>query len=338
MTDQHTSQALARCITVVDKGQGVRENVSMEEACDLLTKAKAGNHKDLWLNFQGISREEVDQIADVVDIHALNRKDILNQAVREKWEDFEGYLYVVGHGLNFNAGREVLDTIHVSFLQFDGFILTFHADPMKSQAAVLDRIQRQCRGVLPSADWILYAFLNALTDFYLNHVDVVADEVDALDHEVLTEKNDRLMLEKISDVRRKLMQLRRRLGPKRDFLQLLCMRDQEMISHEVQLMLRDVLNHVLRMQEMVEMARETLTSAQGNFLAQISNRMNEVMKTLSIVATIMMPLTFLTGLFGMNVHVPGQEAGGYMWFTALIIAMSSLVWVLYLYFRKQRWL
>jgi len=325
-------------ITIVDQKAGVQDAVSLKDACQTIAEAREGSDSELWVNFQGVSKEDIDQVAQVAGIHKINQKDILDSAVREKWEDFEGYLYVVGHGLNFNPGKEVLDTIHVSFLLFEKIILTFHDQPMKSQVTVMESIKRQNRNVLPSADWVLCSFLRELTDLYLDQVDRLVEEVDQIDHAVLTEKNDSVMLNNISLGRRKLLQVRRRLNPKRDFLQLLCMRDQEMISHEVQIQLRDVLNHVLRMQEMVEMARETLASAQSNFLAQVSNRMNEVMKTLSIVATIMMPLTFLTGLFGMNVHVPGQDVSGYQWFIMLVLLMSGMVYMLFLYFKKQRWL
>ena len=121
-------------------------------------------------------------------------------------------------------------------------------------------------------------------------------------------KDSEHILEKLAKARRRPSQFRRRLGSKKEFLQVLCYRDLPLISNPTKILMRDVYDHVIRMQELIDMIHDTLTTAQSNYIAQVSNRMNQVMKTLSIVATIMMPLGLLVGMFGMNVPVPGQGA------------------------------
>jgi len=111
-----------------------------------------------------------------------------------------------------------------------------------------------------------------------------------------------------------------------------------MLSRETQIRLRNVLDHVIRMGELVDMGRDTLAGAQSNYIAQVSNRMNAVMKTLSIVATIMLPMTLVAGLFGMNVQVPGQNLDGQMWFWSLLAAMFVSGVLMIVVFRKRNWL
>ena len=143
--------------------------------------------------------------------------------------------------------------------------------------------------------------------------------------------------QKIGESRPTLAQFRRRLVPKREFLQLLCYRDHPLISASTKILLRDVYDHTIRMQEVLDVARDILAGVQSNYLAQVSNRMNEVMKTLSIVATIMLPLSLVTGLFGINVHVPGQEAEGNYWFFGIVFSMMVMTISMIVYFRRRRW-
>ena len=172
---------------------------------------------------------------------------------------------------------------------------------------VLKRIKEEHRGKLPNEDWALYAILVALVDVYDYEVNQFCDEIDAIDQAVLAYNNPNQLLQKIGESRPILAQFRRRLGPKKEFLQLLCYRDHPLVSNPTKILLRDVYDHTIRSKEVLDVARDTLANAQSNYLAQVSNRMNEVMKTLSIVATIMLPLSLVTGLFGINVHVPGQD-------------------------------
>ena len=127
------------------------------------------------------------------------------------------------------------------------------------------------------------------------------------------------------------------MGPKKEFLQVLTYRDHPLISKRTKTLLRDVYDHVIRMQEILDVARDTLSNAQSNYLAQVSNRMNEVMKTLSIVATIMLPLSLITGLFGINVHVPGQDAEGNYWFFGILSGMMVMVILMIVFFRRRHW-
>ena len=325
-------------IVYADSKNGIRENVSLDEALELLRSAMQGQKRSLWMDFQEPTEDDMRRIADIVQLHPLTVRDILNPRVREKWSDYDSYLFVVGHGLNFNPGQDLLDTISVSSVVFPKVILSFHIQPLRTIGVVQNRITTECKGILPSEDWMLYAILDALTHLYMDVVDQCSDEIDLIDQDVLSGEDGDEVLARISQARRHLLRLRRRLGPKRDFLQLLCFQDHDRISRSTQILLRHVLDHVIRMEELADMGRETLGSAQSNYIAQVSNRMNAVMKTLSIVATVILPMTLVAALFGMNVQVPGQETKGELWFWVLVLTMGLLGSLMVVFFKRRAWL
>lgn len=327
---------MARIITV-GESEGIVEDVSLDALL-------AVRHSDtqpgsrFWADIEDPDEEEMEQIAEAFGIHPSTVSDCLTRNVPVKWQEFDNYLYIVNHGLNFNEGDDLLETLNLSILVFNDCVLSIHTAPLRSRDMTLDRIRTDHQGKLPSPDWVAFALLDAITDLYGTQVDKLMDEVEALDEEVLAGYMRSEFLEHMGEARRHLAAMRRRLSPKREFLQLLCARDLRLIDPATQIYLRGVLDKVIRGLERIEVARETLITAQSNYLAQISNRMNEVMKTLSIVATVVLPLSFLTGLFGMNVRVPGQDALGVGWFAGLLCFMSVIVFGLLALFRHRKWL
>jgi len=256
-----------------------------------------------------------------------------------KWEQFPEYLYVVSHGLNFNAGADLLETLNLSILVFKNTCLTVHAAPMRSVTGIINDLREGKPGLRTDRpDAALHALLDGTNALYGALVEEVEDEVEEIDDAILSGKNLPNMLDRIGEARRHLAVLRRRMTPAREHLQQLAMRDNPFIHEESRVYLRDVLDGVIRNLEKSDVVRETLTTAQANYLAQLANQTNEVIKTLSIVATIILPLSFITGLFGMNVHVPGQEKDGLIWFASLIGLMFLLALGLLVFFRRRRWL
>ena len=324
-------------IVLVDKTHGINEDFPFSEVLAFLRENYNRNDKPFWIDFHKPTATEIGAIAQIVTIHHLTQEDILSKRAREKSEDFEEYLYVAGHALNFNPGHQLLDTVNVSILVYKTFILSFHAKGVRNVDIVLKRIKEEHRGKLPDEDWVLYALLDALVDVYEHEVNEFSDEIDAIDQAVLAYNNPKQLLQKIGDARPILAQFRRRLSPKKEFLQLLCYRNHPLVSAPTKILLRDVYDHTIRMQEVLDVARDTLASAQSNYLAQVSNRMNEVMKTLSIVATIMLPLSLITGLFGINVHVPGQDVDGNSWFIGIVGVMIVTAILLIAFFRRRGW-
>ena len=246
---------------LVDKIHGIKEKISFSEALDFIKANHDQKDKPFWIDFHKITDKELNEIAQVIPIHHLTEEDILSKRVREKSEDFEEYLYVVGHGLNFNPGHKLHDTVNVSMLVYSSFILSFHSKKIKSIEMVVERIKREALGKLPNEDWALYALLDGLVDIYEQEVSQFCEEVDAIDYAVLAYKEPEQLLQRISEERRNLAQFRRRVGPKKEFLQVLSYRDHPLISTLTKNLLRDVHDHVIRMQEVLDVARGTLSNA-----------------------------------------------------------------------------
>lgn len=290
-----------------------------------------------WADIEAPSPDEMRRIAERFGIHPLTVDDCLTRRVPVKWENFDDYLYLVSHALNFNRGWDLLETVNLSVLIFRDFVLSVHAVPLRGVGLAREKLRREHKGRLPSPDWAWYALLEGITSFYVELSDDVDEEVEALDEAALSEDGGAELLQRMAGARRHLAVLRRRLAPMRESLQTVTAREMPFLRRPTQLYLRDVLDNVVRMLEKIEVTRETLMNAQSNYLAQASNRMNAVMKTLSIVATLMLPLSFLTGLFGMNVPVPGQASEGLAWFGLLVGGMVAVAMALFVFFRLKRW-
>ena len=324
-------------IILVDKLHGIKERTSFFEVLEFIKANRDQKDKPFWIDFYNPTASDLGEIAKIISLHHLTQEDILSKKVREKSEEFDDYLYVIGHALNYNPDHKLHDTVNVSILVYSTFILSFHSKKVKSVEMVVERLKREALGKLPNEDWALYALLDGIVDVYEQEVNQFCNEVDAIDDAVLAYDEPEKLLRRISEERRNLSLFRRRVGPKKELLQLLTYRDHPLVSKLTKTLLRDVYDHAIRMLEVLDMARDTLSSAQSNYLTQVSNRMNVVMKTLSIVATIMLPLSFITGLFGINVHVPGQDANGNYWFFGIVAGMMVMAISMIVYFRHRHW-
>lgn len=324
-------------ISLVEGPKSVRENLSTDELLDL---AKSRPFvAPVWVDIAEPKEEELLPIANALGVHHMTTRDCLSRLVPVKWELFEDHLYVVAHGLNFNAGDDLLETLNLSILVFDDLCLTVHTRPLRSVA----NLRRDFAEGRPSArlehpDRILHSLLDTVSLAYGALVEEVSAIVEELDDAVLEGRNLPDMLHRLSNARRHLAVLRRRMSPMREMLQQISLREAAQIHEDTRVYLRDTLDSVVRNLEKSDVVRETLTAAQANYLAQLANQTNEVMKTLSLVATVMLPLSFLTGLFGMNVHVPGQDGDGLLWFGGLLGSMIALALALIFLFKKRGWL
>ena len=184
-------------IILVEKTYGIKERISFSEALDFIKANHDQKDKPFWMDFHKISANKLNEIAQIVPIHYLTQEDILSKRVREKSEDFDEYLYVVGHGLNFNPGHKLHDTVNISMLVYSTFILSFHSKKVKTVEMLVERIKKEALGKLPNEDWALYALLDGLVDIYEQEVNQFCDEVDAIDLAVLAYKMPEQLLQKL---------------------------------------------------------------------------------------------------------------------------------------------
>lgn len=291
-----------------------------------------------WINIAGL--HETDRIAAVgrvFGIHPLLLEDILNTEQRPKVEQYDNYLYLILKMIQWQEETQQIETEQISIVLGQGFVLTFQEQEKDVFAALRQRI-RSGKGRIRQlgADYLAYALLDAVVDHYFVVLENMGEHIEAIEEELVTEPASET-LQKIHELKREMLFLRRSVWPLREVIGGLQRGDFPQFKQETLLFVRDVYEHTIQVIDTVETFRDIVSGLLDIYLSSISNRTNEVMKVLTIIATIFIPLTFITGLYGMNFqYMPElQFRWGYLAVWLLILAVSL---ALLLYFRKRDWL
>ena len=288
-----------------------------------------------WVNVDGLGDEAVlRQIGEVFDLHRLVLEDITSVPQRAKAEQYDDDLFLVTHMVFLEQG---LQTEQLSLVLKPGVVLTVQERPGDCLDPVRDRIRKGMGRIRnDGADYLAYAILDAVTDHCFPVLEEYGERLEALEEAVL-ERADGDVISGIRHAKRDLLTLRRTLWPQRDALGWLMREDCPLIAAETRPYLRDCYDHVTRIIDMIETYRELASDLSGAHLAAVSNQMNAVMKVLTIIATIFIPITFVAGVYGMNFkNMPELEwRWGYGGALALMAAVGG---GMVLYFRKKRWL
>ncbi|CAB16566.2 putative metal ion transporter C17A12.14 [Schizosaccharomyces pombe] len=303
-----------------------------------------------WLDVSCPKEEEIRVLAKAFGIHPLTVEDITLEEDREKVELFRTYYFVTFRSFNqLPSNSEYLKPLNFYLVVFRDGIITFHMNPTPHPANVRRRI-RQLNGYLTvNADWIAYALLDDTTDAFAPFIEQIEDEVDTIDSMILSIHYDHVMevkpqermLQRVGECRKLIMSLLRLLANKADVVRGLSKRCNESWQvaprGEIALYLGDVQDHIVTMVQNLNHYEKILSRSHSNYLAQISinmtlvsNETNEVLSRLTILGTILIPLNLVTGLWGMNVKVPGQDVPGLGWFfsilgSLMIFAISSFI-------------
>jgi len=290
-----------------------------------------------WINADGIhDTGMVQAIGDAVGIHPLTLEDIANTSQRPKIEDYGDYLYVAIRMLSPDSDGE-FQSEQVSLVLGRGYVISFQEQPGDAFERIRERL-RAGAGRLRSegADYLFYALLDAIVDGYFGVIEVFGERIEAVEEEVVADP-DRETLQAIYALKRSLVALRRSVWPLRDVVAELERGDSPLIRESTLVYLRDVYDHTIEVAETVETYRDTMSGLLDVYLSSQSSRMNEIMKVLTIIATIFIPLTFIAGLYGMNfAYMPElRHPWGY---PAALTLMAIIAGVMLLYFKKKGWI
>jgi magnesium transporter len=291
-----------------------------------------------WVNVEGLVNVGlIEAIGREFDIHPLVLEDILNTQQRPKFEQFDDYLFLVFKVIYPADDGVSMNYEQVSILILDDFIFTFK----EKQDAFFDPIVarlRNHRGRFRThgADYLAYTLLDTVVDHYLALQDYLDEIVETIEEDLLGNPGTGT-LATIQRVRRELIFIRRSVSPLRELLNGMLRSDHMLIGDETLIYFRDVQDHVLRVTDALDTYRDMMTGLLDIYNSTISNRMNEIMKVLTIFASIFIPLTFLTGVYGMNFHYMPELAWKWsyplLWSAFLLIAVLLLV-----YFWRKKWL
>jgi len=307
------------------------ENIEkVDELRDML-----GSSPVVWINVDGLGdATTIKNLGEIFGLHALALEDVVNVHQRAKVEEYCEHLFIV---VRMVSRPEHLESEQISMFLGKGFVLTFQEHPGNCLDPVRQRL-RMGRGRLRTAgaDYLAYSLLDAIVDCYFPLVDDYGEQLELLDERITANYAPQLMHE-LHDVRGDLMFLRRAIRPLRDALVKLMPDPMSLISAETQFFMRDCYDHTIQLMDLLDTFREMCSDLRDFYLTTISNRMNEIMKVLTIIATIFIPLSFIAGVYGMNFdNMP--ELHWSLGYPFALAIMSAVAIGLLIYFKNQKWI
>jgi magnesium transporter len=296
----------------------------------------------LWVDFENTSPIEDEIIMrEIFGFHPLAIDDALQETHIPKIDDWGNYLYIVLQAVSANDQGDILiGTKELDVFLGRNFILTHHDFPIDPLEKVWHLVQRDTRHLHSGADHLLYRLIDELVTSYMLVVDSLDQAIDQVEDDVFNELTSRT-LERIFDLKRAAVMLRRIVNPEREVLNKLARDDFEVIDEADKVYFRDLYDHLVRMVDITEGVRDLVGSVLDTYMSAVNNRMNDIMKTLTIITTLFMPLTFLTGFFGMNFFAPSFPLGKWTESYAFYISLSLIVLTpgfMYLWMRRRRWM
>lgn len=293
----------------------------------------------LWVDIDSTNMHQLALLEKVFAFHPLSIEDTLSPGTRVKFEEYERYVFVVMAVIRFDEGTPEpydLATSNLYFFLGKNFLVTVHALPSKSGAIVRERLVRNPELLARGVEMVMHNIIDQSVDAYFPMVEELNNMVDGLE-ERLFERFDPRLIHEIFKAKRAAFSLRRHVGPLREVLNVLTNRPCGFIRHETQLYYRDVYDHTIRIVESMDTVRDLLAGVLETYLSQTSNRLNTVMKQLSIVATIALPLIVIGGVFGMNFSQMPFTHNPFGFYGALVV-MAVTSGVIMWWLKKNRWL
>lgn len=290
-----------------------------------------------WINVDGVHQAElIEAIGKRFNIHPLTLEDIVNTSQRAKFEDYENYVVAIMKMIDYTTDE--LRSEQLSVVLMDGMVLSFQeANGGDAFDLIRNRI-RQGKGRIRKmgADYLAYALIDAVVDYYFNVLEKIGDKIEVIEDELISEPKESTM-QQLHHMKREMIFVRKAVWPVRELINNMERSESDLIQEGTGIYLRDVHDHAVRVIDTIETYRDLLSGMMDIYLSSVSNRMNEVMKILTIITTIFVPVTFIAGVYGMNFdNMPELHSKwGYpaVWAVMLIIIISLIV-----YFKRKKWL
>lgn len=291
-----------------------------------------------WVNIDGLHDVSViEKVGERFGLHRLALEDVLSVSQRPKVEDFDNHFLFIGKMLSFDAESESVVSEQLSLIVGPSYLFSFQERSGDVFEPVRERL-RHGKGRIRSRgpDYLAYALIDTIVDNYFRIMEEIGDRIEDIEEQVLREPSIELM-HRIHHLRREMLVLRRAVWPLRETLGQMYRGEIPHVEEQTRLYLRDAYDHAVQVIDTVETLREVLTGAMDLYLSGVSNRMNEVMKVLTVIATIFIPLSFFAGLYGMNFEYMPEL--GIRWaYPALLVFMAAVAGGMLVYFWKKNWL
>ena len=291
-----------------------------------------------WINIDGLHEIDIiEKIGHHFDIHPLTLEDIVNTGQRPKAEDYDDYVFIVFKMLFYDDAKMHITSEQVSIILGAHYLISFQEKEGDVFNFVRERIRKAKGRIRKSGpDYLTYALIDATVDHYFFILEKVGEKLEQIEEELLENPNSQT-LQSIHSLKREMIYFRKQVWPIRELLNHLMHEESQLIREANHIFFRDIYDHTIQVIDAIESMRDILTGMQDLYLSTLSNKMNEVMKVLTIMATIFIPLTFIAGIYGMNFKfMPELEwkwSYPVLWGVLVAIFVGMLLW-----FRRKRWL
>lgn len=297
-------------------------------------------YRTVWIDVTGLgSQEKLAALAQLLKLHPLAMEDVVNVHQRAKVDEFDDSIFIVSRMVD---GEDALQAEQLTFFLTQRVLLSFQERPGDCWEPLRQRIRTHRGKICDSGvDYLLYALLDAVIDSYFPVMDRLAEQVDSIEAEII-QGLDPSQMHRIHQLRGQLLALRRAIRPHREMINELIRDTLPHISPDTRIHLRDCYDHVVQVVDAVDTYRELTSDMRDFYLSSVSNSMNEVMKVLTIISTIFMPLSFIAGVYGMNFEPTSPmnmpELKWYYGYPFSLALMGLVAFGLLNYFRGRRWL
>ncbi len=293
-----------------------------------------------WINVDGIHNVEfIEAVGKRFNIHSLTLEDIVNTNQRPKFEDYDNYVVAIMKMLYYESE---LQSEQLSVVLLDGMVISFQESQGGDAFDLIRNRIRTGKGRIRKmgADYLAYALIDAVVDCYFGILERIGDRIEVLEEDLIANPTKETM-HQLHNMKREMIFLRKSVWPMRELINNMERSETELIKPTTDIYLRDVHDHTIRVIDTVETYRDLLSGMMDIYLSSVSNKMNEVMKVLTIITTIFVPVTFVAGVYGMNfefmpeIHTVWGHAWGYTfaWVVMLIMMISMVI-----YFKRKKWL
>ncbi len=307
---------------------------SLDEA-DTLPALLADKNRVIWLDLEKASSSESELLTSCFSFHPLAIEDCISETLLPKIDDFGNYIFLVLHG-----SRELADqtftTVEINFFLGQNYLVTYHDEPSRSINRTRERCLKKGPAMTLGVDFLLHDILDGMVDHYFPVLDRFDETAERIEEAVFANPDSKI-LNKIFDLKKEVMALRRVTGPQREILNRLSRDSFSVISPKAAIYFRDVYDHLVRISDLVESYRDRVSGDLDAYLSVVSNRLNQIMKILTIFTATMMPLTLITGIYGMNFdNMPELKSphGYYVVLGVMLVVMTSMI----LFFKRKKWL
>ncbi len=314
--------------------RGLKTDITPQEIAEALGDARSL----VWLDMGDVDDSDIDMLTSLFNLHELTIEDAIMANSRPKVEKFKDYLFLILFSLEKQNGgtRVKVKTTELDCCLGRNFLITFHSQPLAQVSVCKDRIKKQSPIIMNGADMLLYSILDACIDSYFPVIDEFDRLVDDMSDELFKDPTQDT-LKKIYNLKNEVMYLKRTIGPQADVVTLMTRGDFEFISAANAVYFRNIYDNLVRLNDIVGTSRDIITGALEAYVSVVSNRLNEIMKTLTVIATIMMPLTLIASIYGMNFkHMP--EIEHQFGYPGVMLSMAIIAIVMLAYFRRKKWL